>query len=164
MAIINIEDLQKIRKKYRDKKIVFCTGSFDLPHAGHILFFEDCKKYGDILVVSVGCDAIVKINKGNNRPILNEHIRIKTIDSFKPVDYCLLDNVSTKENPLYLLDVMLSRLKPDFYIANSESLGGMAYREEICKKLGINFIKLERNCPPEFDNVSTSSIIEKIRD
>ena len=100
MAKIIIKELHLIRKEFSDKKIVFCSGNFDLTHVGHILFFEDCKKQGDILVVGVGGDEIMKINK-DNRIILNEKVRLKTIDSLKPVDFCFIDDVSNKENPLF---------------------------------------------------------------
>ncbi len=162
MAVITVDELSEVRKKHPGKKIVFCTGSFDLVHAGHILFFEDCKAQGDILVVSVGTDSIIRINKGENRPILNEHVRIKTIDSFKPVDYSLLDIISTKENPLLLLDVMMEKLKPDVYVVNADGFN-MPYREEISRKHGAKLLVLDRAAPKEFDGISTSKIIEKIK-
>ena len=47
--IINFEDLSKIRNENINKKIVFCSGSFEITHVGHIIFFEECNKYGNIL-------------------------------------------------------------------------------------------------------------------
>lgn len=157
-----MEDLPKIRETHKDKKIVCCSGSFDLVHVGHILFFEDCKKHGDILVTLVGSDEMIKFNKGPQRPILNQHIRLKTIDSLKPVDYCSLDIVSTRDNPLLLLDILFEKLKPDVYIVNDDAFD-MEYRERITQRLGIKLVVLPRFCPPEFDAVSTSKIIETIK-
>jgi D-glycero-beta-D-manno-heptose 1-phosphate adenylyltransferase len=162
MTQINIDEFIKLKENLKDKKIVFCSGSFDLIHAGHILFFEDCKKYGDILIVGVGCDKIIKTFKGDKRPILNEKIRIKIIDSLKPVDYCFLDTFSSKENPLESIKLILGILKPDFYIINEDAFN-IPYREEICRELKIKMIILKRTCPEEFDNISTSKIIEKIK-
>ena len=51
--IINIKNFTSIRKKIIHKKIVMCHGVFDLLHLGHILHFEEAKKMGDILIVSV---------------------------------------------------------------------------------------------------------------
>jgi len=163
MSVIDIDQLEKIRAQNMDKKIVFCSGSFDLVHAGHILFFEDCKKHGDILVVSVGTDSIVKSNKGGKRPILNEHIRLKTVDSLKPVDYCLLDTISDKSNPLLLLDVVLGKLRPEVYVINEDAFD-IPYRQSISKALDVELLVLPRTCPEEFENLSTSQIIEKIKD
>ena len=75
--IITIEDLKKIilKLKKKRKKIVLCHGVFDLLHVGHINHFQESKKYGDILVVSVTSDSFV--NKGPNRPAFNEQNRLK---------------------------------------------------------------------------------------
>ena len=58
----------------RNKKVVLCHGVFDLLHYGHISHFEQAKKFGDILVVSVTPDNYV--NKGPSRPAFNENIRM----------------------------------------------------------------------------------------
>jgi cytidyltransferase-like protein len=160
--IINNEQLSKIRERYKDKKIVFCSGSFDLTHVGHILFLEDCKKQGDILVVGVGNDRMLMHHKGNNRPILNEQIRLKTIDSLKSVDYTLIDGFSSSENPLFLLDKVFEILKPDVYVINEDAFN-IPYREETCKKFNVKMVILKRTCPEEFENISTSKIIQKIK-
>ena len=162
MTIINIEYLPQIRARYKDIKIVFCSGSFDLTHAGHLLFFEDCKKFGEILVVSIGSDASIRTLKGENRPILNECIRTKTIDSLKPVDYCFLDRISNKENPNGILEFTFKYLKPDIYAINEDAFD-IPYRENLCKKYNINLVILKRWFPPEFEGISTSKIIEKIK-
>ena len=162
MAIIQLENISSIRKNSPDKKIVFASGTFDLTHAGHILFFEDCKKYGDILVIGIGGDNITRQRKGSGRPILNEHIRLKTVDSLKPVDFSFLDYISTKENKLALLDVIFEKLKPEAYVINGDAFD-IEKRKELCKKYGVALKILPRYCPPEFEDVSTSEILRKIR-
>lgn len=162
MICKSYNDLHLIRGWHKEKKIVFCSGSFDLTHAGHILFFEDCKKYGDILVVGVGNDHIIKVNKGKDRPILNQHVRLKLIDSIKLVDYCFLDESKEKNHPLDIIEETFKRLKPDTYVINQDALG-IPYRKKLAKKCGVRLIALKRFCPPKFANISTSKIIEKIR-
>src|SRR3989338_1824789 len=115
MAILKRKNLPSIRKKHKDQKIVYCDGAFDLVHVGHVLFFEDCKQYGDILVVGLGSDALIKKNKGKDRPILNE-------DAFD-----------------------------------------IPYRRKAAKKYGVKLVILPRSCPKEFEEISTSKIIEKIK-
>ncbi|MDO8460068.1 MAG: HAD-IIIA family hydrolase [Nanoarchaeota archaeon] len=160
--IISADDLQRIREKHIGQKIVYCSGSFDLVHAGHILFFEDCKKYGDILVVSVGKDSSIRKNKGEGRPILNERVRLKTIDSLKPVDYAFINPVSVEGKQLNTLELALDNLKPDFYIINEDAFDTKT-RIELAKKFGVELVILNRNCPPEFENISATKIIEKIK-
>ena len=61
--------------KANKKKIVLSHGVFDLVHAGHILHFQESKKLGDILIVSLTADNYV--NKGPNRPIFSLRERIE---------------------------------------------------------------------------------------
>jgi len=160
MTQISLLDLSKLRLEYPTKKIVFCSGNFDLTHVGHVLFFEDCKQQGNILIVGVASDNILKINK--KRLIMNKNIRLKMVDSLKPVDYVLLDNVSNKENTLGLLDVVFKKLKPDVYIINDDA-SNIPYRKKICKKFDVKLVILKRTCPKEFENISTTKLIKKIK-
>lgn len=161
--IITPIDLRKIREKHKNEKIVFCSGSFDLTHAGHVLFFEDCKKHGDILVVVLGKDANLKDYKGGNRPIMNEHIRLKMVDSLKPVDYVLLDTYDApKDDPLFLINKFLEDLKPEVYIINQDAFN-MSYRQKMAEKYKTHLVVLDRYCPPEFEGISTTKLIEKIK-
>jgi rfaE bifunctional protein nucleotidyltransferase chain/domain len=163
MAEIKFGDLAEIRKKHKNEKIVFCSGSFDITHAGHVLFFEDCKKHGDILVVMVGADKVINRNKGKARPILNEYVRVKMIDSLKPVDYTIIDNfVPADQHPLHQIDTVIEELRPDVYVVNQDAFD-LPYRRTFAEKHGTKLMILERNCPPEFEKISTSKIIEKIK-
>lgn len=58
----------KCRDTFRTqgKKVILCHGVFDLVHPGHIIHFEEAKKLGDILVVSVTSAPYVR--KGPGRP------------------------------------------------------------------------------------------------
>ena len=67
MAIIKQENLLSEVKKIKIlKKIVMCHGVFDVLHLAHIKHFEEAKKLGDILIVSVTSNKFV--NKGFERP------------------------------------------------------------------------------------------------
>ncbi|MBI3558762.1 adenylyltransferase/cytidyltransferase family protein [Candidatus Gottesmanbacteria bacterium] len=162
MPIITFQDLSKIRRRYRNSKIVFCSGVFDLTHAGHVLFLESCKNLGDILVVGVGGDEAVRKNKGKNRPVLNQHLRLKMIDSLKPVNFSLLDNVNFRANDkLKFVREVFKELRPDIYVFNSD---GFATEERfnLSSIYKVKAMMLQRQCPKKFESVSTSAIIEKI--
>lgn len=163
MAVIKFEDLKNIREKHKEQKIVFCSGCFDITHAGHVLFFEDCKKYGDILVIMVGCDAVIKRDKNEKRPVINEHLRMKMIDSLKPVDYTMLDYIlPNPPHSLHIIDLVIGELKPDAYVINKDAWD-IPFREGFTKKHNVPLIILDRTAPPEYDGVSTTKIIEKVR-
>ena len=69
------------------KKIVFTMGSYDVLHMGHILFLEQSKKFGDVLIVGIGTDEIIKKLKGPSRPIYPEKIRAGMLAAIKFTDY-----------------------------------------------------------------------------
>ncbi len=163
MSITHFHELKEIRERYNNKKIVFCSGSFDLMHPGHILFFEDCRKFGDVLVVMIGNDETMRAYKGSGRPILNQYLRLKAVDSLKCVDYVFLDRYSVEGNLLSDLEIVFSTLRPDFYIINEDAFN-IPQREKIVSNFKhVKMEILKRTCPPEFENISTSKIIEKIK-
>lgn len=161
--IIDVKDLPNLRAKHSEQRIVLCTGSFDLTHAGHVLFLEDSKKLGDILIVGVGSDSIIKYNKGPSRPILNECLRSKMISAIKPVDYVYIDTLGKFNVPLSSLQSALCILKPDVYAVNSDGFD-MEKRKDIVNACGVEMIIMDRVCPDEFNNISSSGIIKKIQE
>ena len=84
---ITLEKLGNLVEKYKKKgkKIVLCHGVFDLIHLGHIKHFEEAKRHGDVLIVTVTQDEHVK--KGPNRPVFSLHQRIEALSALHIVDY-----------------------------------------------------------------------------
>ncbi len=165
MSTINYRFLSSIRKKHRGKKIVFCSGVFDLTHAGHVLFFEDCKKEGDILVVGVGPDKGLKELKGRPRPIFNEEMRMKIVSSLKPVDYCFLGKPPGRPPVKHFfapIEDVFKQLRPDIYVVNNDAID-IPFRAKLAQKHEVNIVVLKRKCPPSFENISTTRIIEHIK-
>lgn len=163
MSIISYTDLSTIRERHKNETLVFCSGCFDLTHAGHVLFFEDCKKHGDVLVVMVSCDTNIQNYKGQGRPILNEAMRLKMIDSLKSVDYCFLDKPYSQEIISKGLDEQVLRsLKPDKYIFNDDA-SNIEGRKKILETLGMQAVIQPRWMPPELGSISTTDIINRIK-
>ncbi len=163
MTHITFNDLTKLREELRGKTIVFCSGGFDLTHAGHVLFFEDCKKHGDILVVGLGSDAARRgEKKDDGRPIINEKMRLKMVSSLKPVDYAFIIEHLAETHKLDPLNKIFEVLQPDVYVINADA-SHIPYREDLVKKFGAKLIILDRWCPPEYDAISTTKLIEKIK-
>ena len=80
-TIITKEDYLKLKESFTDKKVVLCHGVYDLVHPGHIIHFEEAKKLGDILVVSV--TAAKYVRKGPGRPYFNDELRLKVLSSIE---------------------------------------------------------------------------------
>ena len=160
--IISPEKLQSIRVNNPNKTVAFCSGVFDLTHAGHVLFFEDCKKHADILVVGVSGGLSVSNRKEPGRPVMNKYVRIKMVDSLKPVDYCFINEPSPDGDPFFSTKKALRELKPDLYVINKDAFDIPA-REAMAAELGVKLLVLERWCLPEFEKISTTKLIEKIK-
>ena len=92
--------------KTNGKTIVHCHGCFDLMHPGHIKYFQAAKNMGDVLVVTVTADEFV--DKGQDRPVFNQNLRVESIAALECVDFVSVNKWDTAENTLRLL-------KPDFY-------------------------------------------------
>lgn len=71
------------------RRVVFTIGVFDVPHVGHPRYLSAAKKFGDILVVGVHSDDLVKKRKGKDRPIFPIHERIELLSYYSAVDYIL---------------------------------------------------------------------------
>lgn len=72
--------------RFKDKKIVFTNGCFDILHLGHIDYLSKAADQGDVLIVGLNTDESVRRIKGNNRPIQDEVSRAMTLASLRFVD------------------------------------------------------------------------------
>jgi len=85
--ILDLDKLSSLVAKYkkRKRKIVLCHGVFDLLHLGHIKHFEEAKKHGDVLIVTVTPDKYVY--KGPNKPVFSLQQRIETLAALQTIDF-----------------------------------------------------------------------------
>ena len=106
--ILDLEKLSNLvaRYKKKGKRFVLCHGVFDLLHLGHIKHFEEAKKHGDMLIVTITPDKYV--NKGPNRPIFSLAARMESISALKDVDYVAPNISANALEPI-------KTLKPDIY-------------------------------------------------
>ena len=106
--IFKIDQLiKKIKfEKRKNKKIIHCHGVFDLIHVGHIKHFQEAKRIGDFLVVSITSDKYV--NKGLGRPMFNEILRAEVLLSIECIDAVYINHQTTSEK-------LISLIKPDIY-------------------------------------------------
>ncbi|MDA9236751.1 adenylyltransferase/cytidyltransferase family protein [Amylibacter sp.] len=65
--------------------IVYTVGTFDLIHVGHLALLNHCKSLGDILVVGVASDAVVKMYKPNV-PVVPLEQRMEMLEALSCVD------------------------------------------------------------------------------
>jgi cytidyltransferase-like protein len=137
------------------KKKVMVSGCYDLLHGGHIAFFKTASAYGD-LYVSVGRDENLLILKGK-KPVFSEEERLYIVKSIKYVHDAFLGS------GIGVLDFEpdIIRLQPDVFVVNHD--GHSAEKEQLCKKLGIEYIVLERIPEPGLPARSSSGTKKDMR-
>jgi D-beta-D-heptose 7-phosphate kinase/D-beta-D-heptose 1-phosphate adenosyltransferase len=81
--LIPTKDIRKVVNflKKNDYKIVLTQGVWDLIHEGHAKYLQKAKEFGDILIVAVDTDEVVRYRKGPNRPIVPEKERVRMIST-----------------------------------------------------------------------------------
>lgn len=111
--VVTKSEFTEIKNELRlaGKKIVLCHGVFDLVHPGHIVHFEEAKKMGDVLVVSV--TAAKYVRKGPDRPYFDDEMRLKFLSAIACIDYVILSEG-------YTVDDIIEAVEPDLYVKGEE--------------------------------------------
>lgn len=129
-------------------RIVWCNGTFDILHPGHVELFKVGKSLGDKLIVATDTDEKIRQDKGASKPINNLCDRISMLQAIKYIDEVLyFDN--RKE-----LEGLIELYSPDILLLGDDWKGGDV--------VGIQYAKEVRFLPRL--NYSTTDIIKKIRD
>lgn len=154
------DQLQELRRKNQDKKIVFATGCYDILQSGHAVFFNQCKSYGDILIVGVGKDETLRQLKGPGRPVNPENNRVYLVAAMEDVNYAVLNDDEIGDGKIDFKNV-LTQLRPDIFIVNDDD-SSIEPKQALCDKLGVKIEFVTREVPEELMPTSTSNIINKI--
>jgi D-beta-D-heptose 7-phosphate kinase/D-beta-D-heptose 1-phosphate adenosyltransferase len=158
--IIESNDLLKIRKE--NKNIVFCSGCYDILHSGHVYFFKQCKQFGDVLVVSLGSDKVVRELKGPNRPINPQNNRAYLLAGLESVDYVVVGEDEMLPGKIDFKD-NIKRLMPDVLVVNVDD-SAIKEKKSLCQELGIKLELVPRIVPDYLRPTSSTEIIKKIYD
>ena len=125
-----------ISDKQQMKKKVFVSGCYDLLHSGHVEFFQQASRYGD-LYVGIGSDATYLEYK-HRKPMFPQEERLFMVKNIKAVKDAYINEGSGVIDFLPTLD----KVKPDVFVVNAE--GGSDEKRRICKERGIEYVELQR--------------------
>ena len=117
-------------------KKVFVSGCYDMLHSGHVAFFEEAAKLGD-LYVGIGSDSTIQELK-NRKTINTENERLYMVRSLKAVHHAWVNSGSGIMD--FEPDVL--NLRPDIFFVNSD--GHSPLKETFCKEHGIQYVISER--------------------
>ncbi|GAB1403590.1 MAG: D-glycero-beta-D-manno-heptose 1-phosphate adenylyltransferase [Lentimicrobiaceae bacterium] len=99
--------------RFKDKRIVFTNGCFDLIHPGHIDYLAKAADLGDILIIGLNTDASTRKLKGKGRPINDEQSRAVILASLFFVDAVVLFD---DETPYELI----KHIQPDILVKGAD--------------------------------------------
>ena len=132
------------------KIVVYTAGSFDLFHYGHLNVLLKAKKLGDILIVGVSTNKLIKKYKKIN-PIIKYKERALIIENLKCVDKVI-------QQKSFFDIKQLRKYNIDIIVLGSDWKGKKFPELEKClKKLKIKMVYV-----PYTKHLSSSKIKEKI--
>lgn len=112
------------------------SGFFDMLNSGHVAFFNEAARYGD-LYVGIGSDSTFEELKGR-RPVGTERERLYMVKSVRHVKDAFVNSGS---GSLDFIDE-LDRVRPDVLVVNSD--GGDEMKRRLCVERGIEYVVLDR--------------------
>ena len=130
-----------------ENKIVWCNGTFDILHTGHIELFKVGASLGKKLIVATDTDEKIRKDKGAFKPVNNLCDRISMLQAIKYIDEVLYFN-DRKE-----LEGLIKLYMPDILLLGDDWKGGDVVGKEYARE--VRFL-------PRL-NYSTTDIIKKIR-
>jgi cytidyltransferase-like protein len=142
----SIKQLGNISKanKHKSKTFVMVHGCFDVFHIGHLEMFIESKKHGDLLVVGVLSDKLVRHYKGEGRPIFNFKLRAKIISHLDLVDfvYKLDTEIESEEQIDKDHDKIYLSINPNVVVSakgDTES----KYKKIRCERFNIKYVEVD---------------------
>ncbi|MBT3208915.1 MAG: D-glycero-beta-D-manno-heptose 1-phosphate adenylyltransferase [Bacteroidetes bacterium] len=99
--------------RFKEKKIVFTNGCFDIIHRGHIEYLAQAADLGDVLIIGLNTDNSVRKLKGENRPVQEQNSRALILAAMSFVSNIILFDEQT---PYELIKLV----QPDILVKGSD--------------------------------------------
>jgi len=117
-------------------KRVFVSGCFDLLHSGHVAFFKEAARLGEVYV-GIGSDETIRELKGRDT-INSQEERLYMVKSVRYVTGAWINQGSG----IMDFEEDVRQFKPDIFLVNED--GNSPAKADLCKELGIDYVVLER--------------------
>jgi len=151
--ILQKEDLVRMLAiwRFKEHRIVFTNGCFDILHRGHLEYLSEAASLGDVLIVGMNSDRSVRNLKGENRPVQDEETRALALAMLPMVKAVVMFSEPTPEE-------LIRVVKPDILIKGGDYREEEIAGAETVRQSGGQVVIL-----PFIEGHSTSKIIEKLR-
>lgn len=134
---------------------VFVSGCYDMLHSGHVAFFKEASKYGD-LYVGIGSDSTIEELK-KRKPVYSERERLYMVKAIRYVKDAWINRGSGLMDFVDTVDMV----KPDVFVVNSD--GGNDTKREFCESRGIEYVVLEREPDAGLEARSTTNLRKEVK-
>jgi rfaE bifunctional protein nucleotidyltransferase chain/domain len=113
--ILTGEELTKILAlwRFKDYKIVFTNGCFDILHRGHVEYLSKAASHGDVMIVGLNSDSSVRRIKGESRPLQDQESRALVLASLQFVSIVVLFDEDTPYN-------LIKQVQPDVLVKGAD--------------------------------------------
>jgi len=138
--------------RFRNRKIVFTNGCFDVLHRGHVDYLASASELGDRLVVGLNTDVSVRRLKGNSRPYLDEGARAVILASLGFVSAVVLFDEDTPYE-------LIRHIRPDVLVKGGEYKLEEIVGHDLVTGWGGKVLTIEMTA-----GYSSTSIIDRIID
>ena len=151
--IISIKQFFEFQTKgcFKKQKLVFTNGCFDILHSGHVLYLEEAKSLGDILILGLNSDDSVKRLKGEDRPINSENERAIVLSGLNSIDYII---IFEEDTPIELI----KQIQPNILVKGGDWTVKQIVGYDIVLKNGGDVKSLLFK-----EGLSSTCVINKIR-
>lgn len=132
------------------KKKVFVSGCYDMLHSGHVAFFKEASKYGD-LYVGIGSDATIQDLK-SRKTVCSEQERLYMVRAIRYVKEAYINRGSGMMDFIDTVDMV----RPDIFVVNED--GSSDTKRKFCADRGIEYIVLQRTPEAGLEARSTTAL------
>jgi D-beta-D-heptose 7-phosphate kinase / D-beta-D-heptose 1-phosphate adenosyltransferase len=94
-------------------RIVFTNGCFDILHVGHITLLEQCREFGDKVIIGLNSDASVRGLKGPTRPLVSESERARVLAALGATDAVIIFDQPTPQE-------LIQAVRPDVLVKGGD--------------------------------------------
>ena len=141
--------------KPKTRKRVFVSGCYDMLHSGHVAFFKEASRYGD-LYVGIGSDRTIQELK-RRKTVCSEKERLYMVKSIRYVTDACINSGSGIMDFVESVD----RFRPDVFVVNSD--GGSETKRRFCEERGIEYVVLEREPETGLQARSTTALRSEVK-
>lgn len=137
--------------RFKNDKIVFTNGCFDILHKGHIEYLAKAASLGTKLIIGLNTDNSVKRLKGESRPVNDEKARALLLASLVFVDEVILFDTDTPYD-------LINKIQPDVLVKGGDYKPEDIVGYDIVKAKGGEVVTLDF-----IEGYSTTSVIERMK-